>query len=308
MAHSRRTGFTLIEMLVVIFIVGMLAALLIPAVQHAREAARRIACVNNLKNLGLGLQNHQANLNTFPAGRGRIGESYLLRILPFIEQTQLYNSLNLEFLGGTDVVRNENQTAFVYQVNGFFCPSDRSRSDPISWASANYVGNAGSTGGNFLTGDGVFIGKPLAPRDITDGLSQTVALSEWVVGSGTKLRRSRLGSVYKLSDSITEFNLFHTSCDHVNTSLEQITVPYKGVFWISGGYGSTLYNHVLPPNLPSCFNRSFEATTAASNHGSGVHVLTLDGSVHHVLASINPKVWTFLSTRAGAEVLADDAF
>ena len=68
-----------------------------------------------------------------------------------------------------------------------------------------------------------------------------------------------------------------------------------------GGFGSTQYNHVLPPGLPSCFNTTFDAITAASNHGSGANVLTLDGGVHFVKDSINPRIWTSLGTRAGNE-------
>ena len=171
MKSSPRDGFTLIEMLVVILIIAILAALLIPAVQRARESARRITCINNLKNLGLAIHNHEANFNTFPSGSGPIGASYLVKLLPYIEQVQLYNSLNLQVLPTKVIIGMENSTAFTCQVASFSCPSDSFRSDAISYAATSYAANAGSNGKNFVYGDGAFIGRALAPNEITDGLS-----------------------------------------------------------------------------------------------------------------------------------------
>ena len=158
-----------------------------------------------MKNICICIQNHHANFNAFPPGYGPVGESYLVNIMPFIERAQFYNSLNLKNPPANMVVCSENGTAFTYQINSFLCPSDRARSDAVSNASANYAANAGL---NVLTGDGVFIGRPLSSNDISDGLSQTVALSEWVIGSGLENHGTRLGSVYKLNNSIIDYDSF----------------------------------------------------------------------------------------------------
>jgi prepilin-type N-terminal cleavage/methylation domain-containing protein/prepilin-type processing-associated H-X9-DG protein len=154
---SRRSGFTLIELLVVIAIIAVLIALLLPAVQSAREAARRIQCTNNLKQMGLGIHNYHSTHNAFPPGRmspdwvkngvvqdgygsyggvsGAAGEwtgfwSVHCHILNYMEQTNAYNAMNFQrALSGTmqtaaGVVTNPNYTAFVLTQNAFVCPSD----------------------------------------------------------------------------------------------------------------------------------------------------------------------------------------
>ncbi len=126
-----RRGFTLIELLVVIAIIGVLIALLLPAVQAAREAARRSQCTNNLKQIGLGLHNYHDSLGAFPTSlwqrgipppaNGGYGVSWLAMMLPYIEQVPLANSINFK-LQATDPV---NSTAFLTFISSFACPSDR---------------------------------------------------------------------------------------------------------------------------------------------------------------------------------------
>jgi len=300
---ARRRGFTLIELLVVISIVGILTALLLPAVQAAREAARRTTCASQLKNIGLALHNHAEARNTFPLGVDvhPIGGSFFIKILPYIEQTPLYNSINLLI----DADDNANITASLLAPGIFLCPSDTDRSTPQSRNAINYAGNAGYP---VLTGGGVFIGRALGPRDVTDGLSQTAGIAEWIVGPGTNDHPDRLGSVYLLNGSYTnsvgDIAAFLIMCKALNPIDINSSTGFKGQFWLDSNLCATLYNDTLPPNQPSCLaTQAMNAATVGSRHGGGAQVLTLDGGVHFVKDSIDTRLWTAINTRSGGETV-----
>ena len=127
-----RRGFTLIELLVVIAIIAVLIALLLPAVQAAREAARRLQCVNNLKQIGLAFMNYVSSQGSLPP-TGTVSPSGIplqtmgnfgmkTRLLPYIEQTPLYNTMNMSFNG--EAPNGQNDTILITKLNAFVCPSD----------------------------------------------------------------------------------------------------------------------------------------------------------------------------------------
>jgi prepilin-type N-terminal cleavage/methylation domain-containing protein len=298
---SKRSGFTLIEILVVVSVIGILAALLVPAVQSARRAARRIQCANNLRNIGLAMHNHAEAHGKFPSGGGGWHNSLFVQILPYIEQTSLYNSINTVLLAPIEGVH----TALNHPPALYFCPSDASRA--LARA-INYAGNAGrlSPDGNSLEGDGVFIGRPLLAREITDGLSQTVGVSEWITGTLSIGEKREDTSKYRLkrvySDPVADLEAFVHDCKALVDVDSSFMYMSKGDFWIDGpNLGGTSYNHVLTPNGHSCQAPVFmDATTAGSYHGT-THALAMDGSVHNVKGSINPRVWSAAGTRAGNE-------
>lgn len=198
--HMPRQAFTLIELLVVMGIIAILIALLLPAVQAAREAARRITCRNNLKQLGLALHNYHDVHGCFPQGRGAAlpgvfsAHAYLL---PFVEQSNLQDLVDFSSApttfsidGGIIYDGSTNAAAASTIVPFFLCPSDGSERIPgSSFATTNYAANAGSglvDAGSLDNADGVFFrGSRIGFRDIADGTSHTAAFSERLLGTGS---------------------------------------------------------------------------------------------------------------------------
>ncbi len=223
--NRTRRGFTLIELLVVIAIIAVLIALLLPAVQAAREAARRMQCVNNLKQIGLALHNYHSANDCFPPG-GLVGFRYdtkawnlngtygpFARMLGQLEQQPLYNAINWSLECDQDATYGTpaNSTATVARLAGFLCPSD----SPPTWLGTgtapintlvapgnNYFASLGSSleWGAYpgpLSGpaqtpagppNGIFNagGSAISLASIQDGSSNTVAVGEWRIGSGLR--------------------------------------------------------------------------------------------------------------------------
>ena len=267
-------GFTLIELLVVVSIIGLLIALVLPAVQASREAARRAQCANNLKQVGLALHSYQASYGTFPLNWGNpridlslglpfyIGArpySALTRLLPFLDQQPLFASINFNVetfpsQDGSDFPFPQNLTAYATSVAVYACPSDGT-SAPHG---CNYRGNygigpsPGTTQTTYDSGNG-FYAFPgvLGPQSFPDGLSQTVAYSERLQGSGDGggLAPARdFGEILVMVYCISRDADTALACCRLASTKGFPAYRKAGFTWFYGDFECTAYNHAQEPN------------------------------------------------------------
>jgi prepilin-type N-terminal cleavage/methylation domain-containing protein/prepilin-type processing-associated H-X9-DG protein len=321
---SRRSGFTLIELLVVIAIIGVLVALLLPAVQSAREAARRAQCTNNLKQIGLALHNYVSSNNVFPIGRGYNGFSGHSRLLFFMEQSGIYNAINfnvsaLPSAGGYDA----NGTARAVVVNSFICPSDAADAVPSDLAGNNYRMCEGTSVvyGNIPTDpSGTNYGMPapngmfgsnfvIGPHHVLDGLSNTAFFSEHIKGDYSQAIATERSDTFRPGTYPATPDEAYQMCQAFDwTNLSFQGYSNIGAPWIYGYHSTTSYQNISAPNTRSCmYPPSRIMTTANSEHPGGVNVLFGDGSVKFVKNSINVQTWRAIGTRKGGEVVSADA-
>lgn len=303
-------AFTLIECLVVISIVGILFALLASAVQMARESARRIQCVNNLKQIGLAMHSYHETYNVFPSAITAQRFSPHVALLPNLDLANLYNCINID-RDGTAATNSPNHTAAKSVVSVFRCPSETGEMRHTGWT--NYGGCVGYGYQLFSKRhNGIFsVGSNNSLANITDGSASTAAFSEWLLGP----RRTRNAPVVDLrryhfgTSNFTQpeqFDEFLIACRAANMKTNKFSFPPKGRTWMDTSLGISLYNHNLGLNEKTCNNNGFVswgAYTAGSEHGSLAHVLFADGHVKAVKQSINLPLWRAISTRAGNEVM-----
>jgi prepilin-type N-terminal cleavage/methylation domain-containing protein len=315
--NSRRKGFTLIELLVVIAIIAILIALLLPAVQQAREAARRTQCKNNLHQLGIAMHNYHDSLNVLPPGLGGSEFSPHARILPYIDQTPLFNSIDFNKL--PDVAPNLEEWAM--NIPAFLCPSNTDKLPGNVGGRNNYWTSTGTTVLNGLPStdpahpnynwpmpDGVFHnGSKVRFRDITDGTSNTAMMSEKMTGDGSNGISSPRTDTYQPGTYPANAQEAYTFCMAVDVNdLSKQGISNIGVPWILGDNDSTYYYHTQPPNGRSCrYPPSRMASAANSEHIGGVHLLLCDGAVRFVSSNIDLPLWRAIGSRNGGEVVGE---
>jgi len=317
---GRKVGFTLVELLVVIAIIGVLVALLLPAVQAAREAARRTSCGNNLKQIGLAMHNTHDTMQTLPPGMGPYGccwGTWQVLVLRYMEQgnvSELYQNW-----GGDDATYGDGpaaQSGTTYpryssspnttnvtnkRFKSFSCPSDMNNSPFGGLTNHNYAANWGNTTYNQTTYPSTtvtFQGAPFGMAksktagqrmrgenfsSITDGLSNTLMASEVLQGQKSDLRG------FTWWGDAAGF----TAYESPNTS-----VPDRI-------YSDTYCNNLPLQNLPCAVSDGSNPTrfSSRSRHPAGVQSVMCDGAVRFTPNSVNLAVWRAMSTSRGSETI-----
>lgn len=312
-----RRGFTLIELLVVIAIIGVLIALLLPAVQAAREAARRSQCVNNLKQIGLACHNYHDQIGALPGAYlvyNVTSFSALSMMLPQLEQRPLYDALNFS-LAYSDP---SNNTVLMADVNTFICPSDLPNPIRSRGAQTSYMADMGSwivwqaaAGPNagLPAPNGTFFGNSSTRfASVIDGLSNTGFFSERVMADGNNGVVSRDSDVFFSPAAPTTIDEAVNLCNAVDINNLSNQFPlFMGAPWVNGQH---VFQHVMPPNSRSCgfFTALRAVMPPSSRHPGGVNLLMGDGSVRFVKSSVNLAPWRALGTIAGGETISADSF
>ena len=309
-------GFTLVELLVVIAIIGILVGLLLPAVQAAREAARRMQCTNNLKQIGLALHNYESAMKKLPAGSFTVNDATPHTvILPFLEASNNFALFNFSVsLNGSTL----NSAAIRQTIPFYVCPSAVGRVG-FSWAGhSDYMQNMGGNAsysnrtGPFYRGSAVRFGE------VTDGLSNTAFFAEIrrgplpYNGSTASLQVVPRTDREYLSTATNIADASWTTAMQAAYPAAQCDVPatsawtYRGLQYYRGLTVATFYTHTLPPNSPfrDCAGTANGHLASRSFHTGGVNVLRGDGSVTFVSNSIDAASWLAFGTMNGGETLA----
>jgi len=337
---KRQRGFTLIELLVVIAIIAVLIALLLPAVQAAREAARRAQCINNLKQIGLGVMNYESGNGSFPPGeKGCCWGTWCVFLLPYIEQQALFNSWNsagnntpgsgldgnFRYYGGSG---NVNTTVTSSQVNAYVCPTDPSggKRRTNSARYHNYVVNYGQTDQAQTTTYDIPV--PSQPTTLARymGAPFTDIGSPFIDIPGYALGFNKLptASIASVTDGLSNTLM----ASELRIANPQNDSDLRGFTWWGP---STSFNTIISPNStfpdamgnggcavqnPPC-NGGYMPTGATntvvyfgarSYHPGGVNAAMCDGSVRFVKNTINILTWMAAGTTQGGEIISADAF
>lgn len=340
-ATRRVGGFTLVELLVVIAIIGILVALLLPAIQSAREAGRRSQCVNHLRQLSIAALNYESSRKKLPPGRlkPRVWSQHI-RMLPYLEESAVYGQIDFD-------EKIANQSLTKEQIEVFLCPSDSEdrlqdlgdAESQFDWGRNNYRGNAGSGVGMMylpagMSGganeieladlntkqlqNGVFLtNKAVKISEITDGTSHTAFFSEAVRGDAEDAHNEVPGDWFKISTASVTTTQVYSTCAALNVATMNkgnSQFSKSGRNWVRGNYVTARYTHIMPPNERSCarsdgninaddVNDNGGATTASSRHPGGVNITFADGSGRFATNDIDVNVWQAWGSRNGGEIV-----
>ncbi len=298
-------------MLVAIFVVLVLIALLLPAIQSARESSRRTSCLNNLKQIGTALSHYEATHKVYPRGINGQHWSAQMMLLPHLEQTALYNSFNFNVAdpGGSMSDGEVNSTAGRTTVAVFCCPSDPDAGVMRPTTSYAWNGGYGLQSTDFVGsfgGGATRNSRTIKPSDITDGLSNTAAMTEWKVGHYNSSDDTAV--VFKIAVRDSEgYSAFVERCQSSNRQTTEFGNWTKKAWWSEGFYNSSLMNFNSPPNSLSCYyggNIDEGDWPASSYHSKGVNVLFHDNHTQYYRDSTTMRIWNGISTRSGNEIVS----
>jgi prepilin-type N-terminal cleavage/methylation domain-containing protein len=340
--NNTRKGFTLVELLVVIAIIGILVGLLLPAVQAAREAARRMSCSNNLKQIGLSIHNYESAHRSLPPGQQQPNNATPhTMLLPFMEASSGHALFNFSLV----MTNSANTAATILQFPFYQCPSEPSEGF-VTWPTGsstqagktNYMqnmglnsvyrdhtpaNNAAATGYGLKTG--MFFqtnaaNPPVKFKDVRDGLSNTCVFSEikrgrgagTTVGSGIGPGNTEdyASPVYLTPSALGFINNPYDPGQCNISSTSQNRFRGRGNQYYRGLTIYTFYNHTLTPNsrfrdCVTAVNFAEGHMAARSYHTGGVTTALADGSVRFVSDNIDLNTWMAVGTRANGEVVGE---
>lgn len=334
-SRTRRTAFTLIELLVVIAIIGVMVGLLLPAVQSAREAARRMSCQNNLKQLGLALHNYESTYKMFPPSSVALGGSAsqpwsgVSFMLPYLEGDSTFQLINFSvgYHAGPNAVNFPPHGVAAVRVPMLICPSepeDRSRINAGTGQPEHYPLNYVLNVGQYLVynpvnqadGGGAFaVNARIKPANFLDGLSNTLAFSE-VKAFQPRWHDSTLPTTLPPTPEAVAGTISGGAWSENSGHTE----------WVCGRAIHTGFTTTFPPNtrVPyttagrvfdidvsssregrNATDATYAVITTRSYHIGMVHAALMDGSVRGITNSVNLDTWRSLGSRAGREVIGD---
>ena len=322
----RARGFTLVELLVVIAIIGILVALLLPAVQSARESARRMSCQNNLKQLGLAVQNYHDTFKVFPPGcltQATFGPSATVYLLPFIEQKNIYDIYDPALHSGASE-GTTNDLPGKIRPKMFVCPSEAHKRQDTVLGWTNYHMNYGTyVYGTEVKWDGIFgpnfpvagaqaLGR-VGMHDVIDGTSHTSAFGEVCNGPEPGIRMDRKTDCFEHSGSLSTT---HATARQTLLANNWKTAGsaggwspdwrWRGYPWREGSVWRGGFTHLLPPNS-ACWRTNGDwwqlVTPTTSFHANGSNVVFCDGSVHFTAENVDGATWEAIGSRNGGEAI-----
>jgi prepilin-type N-terminal cleavage/methylation domain-containing protein/prepilin-type processing-associated H-X9-DG protein len=338
--RARTSGFTLIELLVVIAIIAVLIALLLPAVQAAREAARRIQCTNNMKQMGLAIHNYHDVHNALPSGRiwkplpgiplpgllmGVQNTPWFVLMLPQYEQSPLYNAFNFAIgvegplQGGIPLGWSMNATVIQTKVSLFQCPSDNDRLFELALfpggptlveTRGNYVvcwGNTQWAQQNAVAGTPT---QNLPPKFLKSAFGHyTIGLASIVDGTSSTVF---MAEVIQGQGGDSRGLIWGPTAEFMTRFVPNGTSDYYGVTWPPASGGDQIGVGCFPePYLPCGvvpfpWYDAFQG--ARSRHPGGVNALFGDGSVRFVKNGISAQIWVALGSICAGEVTSADSY
>ena len=299
-----RPGFTITELIVSMTILGLLVALTLPAVQRARESARRLTCTNHLKQWGLAMAQHCETHGSYPRG-----DNTFIDMLPGIGQGALYNELT-----NLNSMSSEQINAIQFTVPEFICPDDPEC--PVRQGDGNYYPNEGTILHDLAPTNGYDqVSQATQPRDVTDGFSHSAALAERLVGTpraSVSIAEMERAPKRYFWFTQTRYGRAGEELLAVKECRERRTTPFPQFYssnMVSYMTAGHYYNHLLLPNERACYNGPEDFNVEAllylappsSLHDGGVNILFLDGSVRFISEGLDETVWRALGTIHGNE-------